>query len=160
MPRAFSPLAMIILAHALPVVASVEEAPLYVASCPLALAGVEALLGGNLEVVQLDADTCLLTNGEAREQLLGKNLEASKLWFERHTESGQGADFIHGPVILCRSALIAHFDHLRAEVKPVLSATEREALRRRTLQGEQQRAEQRLALSRCAEGVGCEMCGA
>lgn len=150
---------MIALAFALPVVTPLTEKNLlYVASCPLDLAGVEALLGGALEVVQLDAETCLLTNGEAREQLLGKNLEASKIWFERHTESGQGADFIHGPVILCSSAGIAHFNHLKAEVKPILSVTER-AARRRAVQLAEEAGAARQACS-LASPEGCEMCGA
>lgn len=147
---------MIVLAHALPVAApQTEEVPLYVASCPMTLAGVEALLGGQLEVVQLDADTCLLTNGQAREQLLGKNMEASKIWFERHSESGRGADFIHGPVIMCHRARIAHFDHLHAELKPVLSVTERAARRRQA----QEAGAQHAAVVTCALGAECTSCG-
>ena len=151
---------MIALSFALPIVTPLTEKNLlYVASCPLELSGVEALLGGPLEVVQLDADTCLLTNGQAREQLLGKNLEASKIWFERHTESGQGADFIHGPVIMCSSERIAHFDHLKAEVKPILSVTERAARRRQVQVAEEQHAAEVQACS-LANPEGCAMCGA
>lgn len=151
---------MIALTYALPLAALLtEEVPLYVASCPLELAGVEALLGGPLEVVQLDADTCLLTNADARGLLLGKNLEASKIWFERHTESGQGADFIHGPVIMCSSARIAHFNHLKAEVKPILSVTERAARRRQVQLAEEANAAQQ-ACSLAGGPEGCEMCGA
>lgn len=155
---------MIALSLALPVVTPLtREALLYVASCPLELAAVESFLGGALEVVQLDADTCLLTNEQAREQLLGKNVEASKIWFERHTENGLGGDFIHGPVIYCRSEQIAHFNHLQAEVKPILSVTERAARRRQVQVVEQatvpQQSPEQLACS-LANPEGCEMCGA
>ena len=152
--------AMIALSFALPVVTPLtREALLYVASCPLELSAVEAVLGGTLEVVQLDADTCLLTNAEAREQRLGKNLEASQVWFERHTENGLGGDFIHGPVIFCRSEQIAHFNHLHAEVKPILSATERAARRRGLSMPVAQPSAEQLACS-LANPEGCEMCGA
>lgn len=89
------------------------------------LAEIEALLGGELEVVQLDSLHCLLTNGQARELGIPKNMAASQLWFERHTESGHGADFIFGSAIFCRNAQIAHLNHLAAAPKPLLTREQR-----------------------------------
>lgn len=121
----------------------------------------EVLLGGPLEVVQLDADDCLLTNANARELQLPRNRGASQHWFYRHPESGAGADFVLGPVIYCRTADVADLDLLRAVVKPVLSAQER--VERAAMREAQDRQQANCAEARQLCAVGnpgdCEMCG-
>lgn len=140
------------------------------------IAQVEALLGGELEVIQLDAQHCLVTNAQAREQLLSKNLPASQLWFALHTQSGHGADFILGPVIHCTNAQLAHLNHLHAVPKPILTAQQRadqanERSRKAYDEGAYAPAEVAVELEQAATDEearlacsienpgGCEMCG-
>lgn len=141
------------------------------------LGEVEALLGGELEVVQLDSLHCLLTNGQARDLGVAKNMAASQLWFERHTESGHGADFVFGTAIFCHNTQIAHLNHLHAIPKPILTAKQRaeneanERTRRAYNEGAFLPAEQAVALAEAAaheeaklacsieNPEGCEMCG-
>ena len=121
----------------------------------------ESILGGELEVLQLDGRYCLLINSQAREQLLPKNKAASQLWFDCHPESGAGADFIQGPVIHCAYADVAHLQHLRPAAQQVLTPLQREEraqLLASAARQQQNHEEARLLCSRDNPG-SCEMCG-
>lgn len=126
----------------------------------LSLAQVEELLGGTLEVVQLDEQTCLLTNARAQEQHLAKNLPASHRWFAQNPVSGAAADFIRGEAILCQTSQMQHLNHLYAELKPQLTAKQRaeQAAAIRSLGGKQQYEQAKLVCS-LENPEGCEMCG-
>lgn len=156
--------------HVQAVSATTAEALLYTATSngagqllnlqSMSLAEVEALLGGTLEVVQLDAQTCLLTNAQAQEQHRAKNLPASHRYFARNPESGAAGDFIRGEAILCQTSQMQHLNHLYAELKPQLTTKQRadRAAAFRSFGG-QQEYEQAKTVCSLENPGGCEMCG-
>lgn len=116
------------------------------------------LVGGPVELVQLDAHNGLLIHEHSREQEMSKNLAASALWFERHTESGQASDFILGPVIHCRNEDLT-FDPLDHQpLKSVLTDAERKQLHMNGSPVKVFTPEQALACS-LDNPDGCEACG-